>query len=38
MLRWLVLSAAFLAAPAIAQDKAQTLADLKTELGQLMAE
>lgn len=38
MLRWLVLSAAFLAAPAFAQDKAQTLADLKTELGQLMAE
>ena len=38
MLRWLVLSAAILATPAIAQDKAQTLADLKTELGQLMAE
>lgn len=38
MLRWLVLSAAFLATPAVAQDKAQTLADLKIELGQLMAE
>lgn len=38
MLRWLVLSAAFLAVPAQAQDKAQTLADIKTELGQLMAE
>lgn len=38
MLRWLVLSAAILATPALAQDKAQTLADLKTELGQLMAE
>ncbi|NEY91001.1 tol-pal system protein YbgF [Tabrizicola oligotrophica] len=38
MLRWLVLSAAFLAVPAHAQDKAQTLADIKTELGQLMAE
>lgn len=38
MLRWLVLSAAILATPALGQDKAQTLADLKTELGQLMAE
>lgn len=38
MLRWLVLSAAFLAGPALAQDRAQTLADIKTELGQLMAE
>lgn len=38
MLRWLVLSAALLATPALGQDKAQTLADLKIELGQLMAE
>ena len=38
MLRWLVLSTALLALPAHAQDKAQTLADIKTELGQLMAE
>jgi tol-pal system protein YbgF len=38
MLRWLVLSAAFLAGPALAQDRAQTLADIKSELGQLMAE
>ncbi len=38
MLRWLVLSAAILATPTVAQDKAQTLADLKIELGQLMAE
>ena len=38
MLRWLVISAAVLAAPALAQDRAQTLADIKTELGQLMAE
>ena len=38
MLRWLVLSAAVLAGPALAQDRAQTLADIKTELGQLMAE
>ncbi len=37
-MRWLVLFAALLAAPAHAQDKAQTLADIKTELGQLMAE
>lgn len=36
MLRWLALSAALLASPALAQD--QTLADIKTELGQLMAE
>jgi TolA-binding protein len=42
MVRWLVLSAALLASPALAQDTsqggAQTLADIKTELGQLMAE
>ena len=38
MMRWLVLSAALLAGPALGQDKAQTLADIKTELGQLMAE
>jgi tol-pal system protein YbgF len=38
MLRWLVLSAALVAGPALAQDRTQTLADIKTELGQLMAE
>ena len=43
MLRWLVLSASFavlplLGLPAQAQDRAQTLADIKAELGQLMAE
>ena len=38
MLRWLVISAAILAGPALAQDRAQTLADIKSELGQLMAE
>lgn len=38
MLRCLALSAALLAGPALAQDRAQTLADIKAELGQLMAE
>ncbi|MBM3615512.1 MAG: tol-pal system protein YbgF [Alphaproteobacteria bacterium] len=42
-MRWLVLSASFavlplLGLPAQAQDRAQTLADIKAELGQLMAE
>lgn len=37
-MRWLVLCLALLPALAQAQDKAQTLADIKTELGQLMAE
>ncbi|MEO5614824.1 MAG: tol-pal system protein YbgF [Cypionkella sp.] len=34
-MRWLVLCLALLPVPALAQDKAQTLADLKAELGQL---
>lgn len=38
MMRWLVLFAALVAGPALAQDRAQTLADIKLELGQLMAE
>lgn len=37
-MRWLVLCLALLPLPALAQDKAQTLADIKAELGQLMAE
>lgn len=38
MWRWLVVSVALLALPVHAQDRAQTLADIKAELGQLMAE
>ncbi len=38
MWRWLVLSVALLALPVHAQDRAQTLADIKAELGLLMAE
>lgn len=38
MMRWLAVCAGLLAFPALAQDKAQTLADIKAELGQLMAE
>ncbi|WP_054005791.1 tol-pal system protein YbgF [Cypionkella psychrotolerans] len=37
-MRWLVLCLALLPLPALAQDKAQTLADLKAELGQLSAQ
>lgn len=37
-MRWLVLCLALLPLTAHAQDKAQTLADIKAELGQLMAE
>ena len=37
-MRWLVLCLALLPLPAFAQDKAQTLADLKAELGQLSAQ
>ena len=37
-MRWLVLCLSLLALPAVAQDKAQTLADLKAELGLLMAD
>lgn len=37
-MRWLVLCLSLLALPALAQDKAQTLADLKAELGLLMAD
>ena len=37
-MRWLVLCLALLPLPAVAQDKAQTLADLKAELGQLSAQ
>jgi tol-pal system protein YbgF len=38
MWRWLVVSVALLALPVHAQDRVQTLADIKAELGQLMAE
>lgn len=38
MWRWLVLSVALLALPVHAQDRAQRLADIKAELGLLMAE
>ncbi len=37
-MRWLALCLTLVALPAQAQDKAQTLADIKAELGQLMAE
>ncbi len=37
-MRWLVVCLALLPLPALAQDKAQTLADLKAELGQLSAQ
>jgi tol-pal system protein YbgF len=37
-MRGLILALALLPLPAMAQDKAQTLADVKTELGQLQAE
>ncbi|OYU40608.1 MAG: tol-pal system protein YbgF [Pseudorhodobacter sp. PARRP1] len=37
-MRWLLLSAALLASPAFAQDKAQTLADLQAELAKLSAD
>ena len=37
-MRWLVLCAALLSGPAIAQDRAQTLADIRGELTALMAE
>ncbi len=37
-MRWLVLCLTLLPFPALAQDKAQTLADLKAELGQLSAQ
>jgi TolA-binding protein len=37
-MRWLVLCFAMIAMPVLAQDKAQTLADIKIELGTLMAE
>ena len=37
-MRWLVLCLALLPFPALAQDKAQTLADLKAELGDLSAQ
>lgn len=37
-MRWLVLCLSLFALPALAQDKAQTLADLKAELGLLMAD
>ncbi len=37
-MRWLVLCLALFPLPALAQDKAQTLADLKAELGQLSAQ
>ena len=38
MWRWLVVSVALLALPVHAQDRAQTLADIKAELGLMMAE
>ena len=37
-MRWLALCLTLVAMPALAQDKAQTLADIKAELGLLMAE
>ena len=37
-MRWLVLCLCLFALPVAAQDKAQTLADIKAELGQLMAQ
>ena len=37
-MRWLVLCAALLSGPAVAQDRAQTLADIRGELTALMAE
>lgn len=38
LMRWLALCVMLVALPATAQDKAQTLADIKGELGQLMAD
>ncbi len=37
-MRWLVLCAVLLSGPAVAQDRAQTLADIRSELTALMAE